>query len=189
MDHPHEHPCLLQAWEAHEPELRGFLVARTGDPVVADELLSEVFLRALRSGDRFCAVGHVRGWLFTTARNLVIDRGRTEKVTVPVTDALPAPTEERRPVDLLAGCLPRALSELEPRDADVLVRCDLEGLLQADYAKEQGLSLPGAKARVQRARRRLRAHLVRHCRVQLDDSGAVCCFVPRDGPPAEKSTP
>ncbi|HMU16176.1 MAG TPA: RNA polymerase subunit sigma-70, partial [Thauera aminoaromatica] len=36
-----------------------------------------------------------------------------------------------------------------------------------------------AKSRVQRARQRLRAQLLRACQVQLDEHGKVCCFVPR----------
>ena len=43
----------------------------------------------------------------------------------------------------------------------------------------KGLSLPGAKSRVQRARQRLRERLASACQVRLDVEGQVCCFVPR----------
>ncbi|MGC1518341.1 MAG: RNA polymerase subunit sigma-70, partial [Azonexus sp.] len=42
-----------------------------------------------------------------------------------------------------------------------------------------GISLPGAKSRIQRARKRLRNRLVKACQVTFDDQGEVCCFVPR----------
>ncbi len=177
-----ENTCVLEAWKDHQAELRGWLLRQVGDPAVADDLLAEVFLRALRSGGRFCELRNVRAWLFTTARNLLIDRSRTQRETVPVVEALSAPQDEPRPIASLARCLPRALAELDPRDADILVRCDLEGQRQADYAREHGLTLSGAKARIQRARRRLKDHLVHHCQVRFDEHGAVCCFVPR--PPA-----
>ena len=62
-----------------------------------------------------------------------------------------------------------------------ITRCDLEGMKQEDYARLKGLTLPGAKSRVQRARKRLREHLSDACQVKFDAAGNVCCFVPRQG--------
>jgi RNA polymerase sigma-70 factor (ECF subfamily) len=50
---------------------------------------------------------------------------------------------------------------------------------QKDYAARLGLTLPGAKSRVQRARVRLKARLTEACQVKFDKDGEVCCFVPR----------
>jgi RNA polymerase sigma-70 factor (ECF subfamily) len=48
------------------------------------------------------------------------------------------------------------LAELSAEDRETLTLFDLEGLTQEAYAQFKGLSLPGAKSRVQRARKRLR---------------------------------
>ena len=90
-----------------------------------------------------------------------------------------ASEEGPAPVDLLSACLPRVLSELAAEDREAIERCDIGGMTQHAFAEFAGLSLPGAKSRVQRARQRLRAQLVRACQVQLDEHGKVCCFVPR----------
>ena len=79
----------------------------------------------------------------------------------------------------MAACLPRALSELSEEDREAITLCDLEGLNQEDYARMKSLTLPGAKSRVQRARKRLREHLSEACQVRFDEAGKVCCFVPR----------
>jgi len=50
---------------------------------------------------------------------------------------------------------------------------------QAEYAERLGISLPGAKSRVQRARQRLKAQLASACQVSFDEQGKVCCFKPR----------
>ena len=42
-----------------------------------------------------------------------------------------------------------------------------------------GITVPGAKSRVQRARKRLRERLLTSCQVVLNERGAVCCFTPR----------
>jgi RNA polymerase sigma-70 factor (ECF subfamily) len=85
---------------------------------------------------------------------------------------------------LMTACLPRALAELSAEDCEVLSLCDLEGMTQEAYAELKGLTRPGAKSRVQRARKRLREHLATVCQVRLDDTGRVCCFVPRPPPVA-----
>jgi RNA polymerase sigma-70 factor, ECF subfamily len=92
---------------------------------------------------------------------------------------IPAIEPEFFAIDGLANCLPRVLSELSEEDREAIQRCDLEGMPQALFAELKGLSLPGAKSRIQRARQRLRAQMSQACQVRLDEAGHVCCFVPR----------
>ena len=73
----------------------------------------------------------------------------------------------------------KVLTELAAEDREALELCDIGGMSQKAFAELKGLSLPGAKSRVQRARRRLREQLSVACQVKLDGAGQVCCFVPR----------
>ena len=172
--------CLLAAWQAHEPELRGWLLRRMSSAVDAQDLLQGLFLRALRQRDRFCSVVDARAWLFTVARNAIADRLRLQRHLVELPgDLQTEPSEEGASVGALTACLPRVLSELSATDREAVTLCDLEGLTQADYARRVGLTLAGAKARVQRARKRLRQQLTEACQVRLDAAGHVRDFVPR----------
>jgi RNA polymerase sigma-70 factor (ECF subfamily) len=40
--------CILRDWNAHENELRNFLRHRSGDMHLADDLLQEVFVKAMQ---------------------------------------------------------------------------------------------------------------------------------------------
>ena len=171
--------CLMAAWHRHEAELRGWLRHRLGNAVDAEDLLQDVFLKALRQGERFCQIDNARAWLFEVARNALTDRLRLARHTVELPGDLNADAEEAAAVDSLAACLPRVLTELSPEDREAITLCDLEGLPQDEYARRKGLSLPGAKSRVQRARKRLRAQLTQACQVRLDAAGQVSDFVPR----------
>ena len=172
--------CLNKAWREHEAEIRRFLVHRTGNKHDAEDLLQEIFIKALRQGGDFCQLDAPRAWLFHVARNLLIDRLRLTKEQVPLPEDLSAESEpEMRPVDELSQCIPRVLSELSPVDREAIVLCDLQGMTQQAYAERLGLSLPAAKSRVQRARARLQAQMVTACQVSFDETGDVCCFVPR----------
>ncbi len=86
---------------------------------------------------------------------------------------------ERSEAELRRFLRHRLGGEAEADDRLAITLCDLQGLTQQALAERLGLSLAGAKSRVQRARARLRARLVAACQVQFDETGRVCCHTPR----------
>lgn len=180
MDSTSAYTCLNRAWRSHKTEIRGFLSHRVLDKAETDDLLQDVFLKALLLGRSFCDIDNPRAWLFHVARNMLIDRLRLSREQVPLPDDLLADAEPPMDVvDSLTQCLPRILSELSAEDREAITLCDLNGVTQQDFAERIGISLPAAKSRVQRARRRLQDRMVHACQVKFDDQGKVCCFVPR----------
>ncbi|MEI8031329.1 MAG: sigma-70 family RNA polymerase sigma factor [Comamonadaceae bacterium] len=171
--------CLTKAWTAHETELRVWLRHRMNSPAEADDLLQDLFLKALRQGERFCSIQNAQAWLFEVARNTLADHLRVARKTVGLPDDLVAPTDEIDTVDTLTACLPRVLSELSFDDREVIALCDLQGMAQADYARQKDLTLSAVKSRIQRARQRLRDRMTTACQVQIDVTGRVSDFVPR----------
>jgi RNA polymerase sigma-70 factor (ECF subfamily) len=173
--------CVLGAWHAHEGELRTYLVHRLGDAQLADDLLQDVFVKAMRQGQGFCTLAQPRAWLFQVARNALIDHARAQRPTEPVDEDLPATdVADVEAVDLLADQLARVLPQLEAADEEILRACDLSGERQQAYADRHGLTLPAVKARLLRARQRLRARLIATCAVRFDEHGSVCCVGPTD---------
>jgi len=70
-----EDPQGLQAiYHLHRADLRRFLVARTGDPSEADDILQELWLRL--QGLFAEPVANPRAYLYRMAQNLVVDRLR-----------------------------------------------------------------------------------------------------------------
>lgn len=172
--------CALAAWQTHEAELRGYLVHRLGNAHAADDMLQEIFIKSMRQGQGFCEIDNPRAWLFQVARNALVDQARGSKVLVALPDDLAAPEEgERAPVDELDACLLRNLAELPAEDRDIIEQCDLQGVRQLAFAQSHGMSLAAAKSRLLRARQRLREALTRNCQVHFDQTGRVCCHVPR----------
>jgi len=70
------------------------------------------------------------------------------------------------------ACLPQ-------KYAEALLLSDLEGLTQHEVAARLGLSLSGAKSRVQRARRLLREAFLRCCHFEFDRRGHIIDYGPR----------
>lgn len=185
--------CVLDSWRAHEAELRGYLLYRLSDPHLADDLVQEVFLKAMRYGKGFCVLDNPRAWLFQVARNTLVDRLRLEKNTVPLPEDFPEDLLEEdhqtAPVEALAECLARVLSDLSAQDSDILRQCDIAGVRQQAYADAHGLSLAAVKSRLLRARQRMRDYLIGNCGVRFDAAGKVCCHAPAAHPSKPSEPP
>ena len=66
-------------FEEHAGRLFSFLVYRTGNRALAEDLLSETFERVMRSRQRFDPRrGSERRWLYTIALNLLRDQARRQ---------------------------------------------------------------------------------------------------------------
>jgi len=171
--------CLISAWHKHEAEIRGWLIGSIGNTADADDLLQDVFEKAMLQGERFCKIDNARAWLFRVARNTLIDSYRMKHDQVELPDNISIDEPQSDEVDNLSECLPRVLSELSADDREVMKLCDLDGMSQQHFADLKGISLSATKSRIQRARRKLRQTLEANCKVRFSEAGSVCCFVPR----------
>ncbi|MDQ6971830.1 MAG: sigma-70 family RNA polymerase sigma factor [Mariprofundaceae bacterium] len=171
--------CVIRAWHRHETELRRWLLANMRNANDADDLLQDVFEKAMLQGERFCCIENARAWLFRVAKNTLIDRYRLKRELIELPDNLSLEEVPGDAVEDLSECLPRVLSEMAEEDREAITQCDLNGMKQENFAQLKGLSLAAAKSRLQRARKRLRLTLETNCQVRLNETGQVCCFVPR----------
>lgn len=180
-------PLILAAWSQHETALRRWLLSRAPVKADVDDLLQEVFIKALRQGENWQTVAQPRAWLFEVTRNTFIDHLRSAHRHLPLPDDLDSWPEKAEgedegvvTVDSLAqACLPRVLAELNAQDREAIELCDLQGMAQADFARLKRLSLSAAKSRIQRARQRMRERMTTACQVHFDETGRVDDFVPR----------
>ncbi len=166
--------CLMSAWHDAEPSLYGWLLKQTQNPHEAEDIMQEVFLKALANSQRFCTLQDGKSWLFRMTRNQFIDHLRRKIQSVEV-DEFVMPAEVSPPMVQLQRCLPKVLMKLSDHERDVIEQCDLNGMTQNDYAAVHNLSLPAVKARLRRARIELKMILIAECKVTQDQSG-VCGF-------------
>jgi RNA polymerase sigma factor (sigma-70 family) len=156
---------LCRGWyEEHGCAIYSYLRFQLGSADEADDLTAEVFLRAVRSADRFDPRrGTARGWLFRIAQNALRDHGRRERRHRQVSltgfrdlraDA-PSPEEQvlwREEV----GRLLEALAELPAPDRELVSLRYGSGLSTAEVAEVLGVREPAVRTRLWRALGRLR---------------------------------
>ena len=87
--------------------------------------------------------------------------------------------ESEGETSLISGYLRTLLERMDEEDQEVLRAVDLGGTSQKQYASSRDLHYPTAKARVQRARARLKKELESHCRLELDGRGKPIACQPK----------
>ncbi|MFJ2241828.1 sigma-70 family RNA polymerase sigma factor [Streptomyces sp. NPDC087859] len=151
-------------------ELLGFAHNQLGDPQLAEEVVQEVFLRAWRASDSFDGKrGSLRTWLYSIARNAIVDAHRRREARPPMAHADQAEqvttAREVDPYDqLLARIeLREALGRLSPDHREVIIQVYFLGRTCADVADELGLAASSARSRLY--------HGIRALRGILDENG------------------
>jgi RNA polymerase sigma-70 factor (ECF subfamily) len=69
-------PRLLALYDRALPQVYGYLVARVGDPTLAEDLTAETFLAAVRATREGTVADLTIAWLVTVARNKLVDHWR-----------------------------------------------------------------------------------------------------------------
>ncbi len=79
------HPTFERLFQEHAEALFAFLVYRTGDRQLAEDLVADTFERVLRARTRFDPrKGSEKNWLYAIAVNLVRDQARRRSVEAEV---------------------------------------------------------------------------------------------------------
>ena len=103
-----------------------------------------------------------------------LDAGPDRKAEDPV--GLPGVEPEAELKERLDQALKNMLGCLPDEYRDALIATEYEGLKQRELAQRLGISVSGAKSRVQRARARLKELLLACCEFELDRTGHVVDF-------------
>jgi RNA polymerase sigma-70 factor, ECF subfamily len=168
-----------------EERLRPFVARRVPRSDV-DDVLQDVFLRAQRALVDLRAEERFGAWMYRVARSAIAEnhRQRSRHPAVDVEGAeAPAALEGSGPTPLeteIAAYLMPLITRLPSPYREALTLVELNGLTQHAAADAMGLSLSGAKSRVQRGREKLRALLDECCSIGLDARGRVIDCEPRD---------
>lgn len=167
--------CMTTFWTQHQAEFHQFLRSRTGDNELASDLLQELFLKARSVSDNFCQMQNPRAWLYTCARNLLIDTHRTAKPFQELEESFLYKEEHAPAITSLTECLPEVLQTLNEEERELIELCDIYQYSQKEVATYKNLSLPAVKSRLLRARQHLKQQMMETCTIELDELAQICC--------------
>ena len=155
---------MQQLHDEHASALWNYCLGLTGrDRARAEDVVQETLLRAWRN---FSVLdesrGSVRGWLFTVARNIVIDESRTKRSRLEFAVAeLPEVADPLGHDDQLlqSWVVAEAVTQLSADHRAVLLECYYRGASVAEAARSLGVPEGTVKSRTHYALRALRLAL------------------------------
>lgn len=173
---------IAHIYDSFGSSLRRFIQSRVSGKHAAEDILQEAFLRISKGVSQLADRERLGPWVFRIARNAVADYyrsvGRTQQ-----RDALVAPVEEgnRENANLNGEVIewfPRFIDGLPESYGKAVRLYELEGRSQSEVAQELGISLSGAKSRIQRGRSKLASALKACCSFEMDRRGNVIDYEP-----------
>ncbi|MGH2714607.1 MAG: sigma-70 family RNA polymerase sigma factor [Gammaproteobacteria bacterium] len=152
---------LRELYRRYAGQLFGFACNALGDRELAEEVVQDVFARAWRhAGDYDPRRASVRTWLYSIARNRVVDARRRAAVRPGMaTLAEPeTPAELDRTLEqaVLRWQVAAALARLSPEHREVIRLAHYGGLTLREIAERKGIPLGTVKSRTSYALRSLR---------------------------------
>ncbi len=171
---------LEHIWDEFAEKLGQFIRSRVSDPAAAEDILQDVFLKIQQRLGQLKDWAKLQSWIYLMTRNAIIDYYRTRKETVEMPDGLPFEADTGdADVEELKAAFRRMIDNLPEPYREAVLLTEIEGLTQQQFAERLGLSLSGAKSRVQRGRAQLRKMLDECCTFEFDRRGKVIGCEPR----------
>jgi len=181
-------------WNEFHRRLRAYVGRRVRDGADAEDIVQKVFLEIHRGLPRLRRRERLGAWIFRAAHNAVVDHYRSPARRREVAAGGAGDLETARPDQpepdaaddseaIGADCLRPIVATLRSADRETIEAVDLTGVPQKAAAERAGISLTAMKARIRRARRRLKKALLECCEFVLDARGGVmdCASRPRPG--------
>lgn len=162
-----------------DAKLRNFILGRVSYPDLAEDILQDVYLKIHSKIDNVQDSEKLESWIYQITRHTIIDYYRRVRPEQELPESLPASQqEEPDAVADLTASVYEMLNCIPEKYRQALTLTDIQGLTQAEMADQLGLTVSGAKSRVQRAREKLKVAFLDCCHFEFDRLGKVIHYEP-----------
>jgi RNA polymerase sigma-70 factor, ECF subfamily len=160
-------------WNQFSEKLKNFLLKRVNDPEIANDLLQEVFLKIHLKLPLLKEEKKVENWVFQIAYNQLNDfyraksKNKTDHLEIDIAEPVTASDHE------LGDCLVPFIESLPEVYKQAVIMSEIEGMKQKEVAEKLGISVSGAKSKIQRGRAMIKQHFVECCHFHIGKNGKL----------------
>ena len=170
-------------WEEFSIPLKDFIKRRVNNEQDSEDILQIVFLKIYNNINNLNQSQKIRAWIYTITRNAIIDFYRTQNsysnIACLSENILSKVNIEDTVNDEISQCLKTMILYLPEKYKEAIILTEYQNLTQKELAHRTGLSISGAKSRVQRARKLLKEMLMDCCTLEIDHRGNVIDYKPK----------
>lgn len=162
--------------------LFNFIRKKVGSGDVAEDIYQEMLLKILNKQDQLSSRQNLKSWLFTIAKNQIIDHYRKQKQFTDV-DTLELEFEDQSEANGygdLEGCLGSFIAQLPEDYRQVITLSELQGKSQKELSETLGVNYVTIRSKVQRGRERIRKLIFDACAVEQDKNGRLVDCTPKN---------
>ena len=155
----------------------GYIKKRIADPDLAEDILQDCFLKAVRSAPDIADSEKLTRWFYRILSNAIIDAYRRKASELSRRMDFAADPEilsDPNAEEEICECVNELIPTLKPEYAEVVKALDIQGEEAEDVSKRLGISRNNLKVRSHRARQALRKRLEETCRVCAEHHCVDC---------------
>ncbi len=175
--------CLIDYWEESKAPLKNFIRNRVSNEEDIEDILQDVFLKLISNIDKLMDDQKVHAWIYRVTRNAIIDYYRRNHKSLDlesIPEELPLVLDEDLTFNKeIAYCLKNMVDKLPEIYKQAIQITIFENHTQKEYSEMVGISVSGAKSRVQRARDILKEMVLGCCSLEFDGLGNIINYKKR----------
>jgi RNA polymerase sigma-70 factor, ECF subfamily len=166
---------VKEIWKNFDAQLRSFICNKMNNGNECLDVLQDVYIKVIKNIDKIGSIENMPAYLNTIANNAVTDHFRKQSKKIVLNeenvDKLVIIDEVGNngdgQEDACFQCIEPGIQMLPKKYKDAFIMSELQGMPQKEVAEKLGISLSGAKSRVQRAREKLREEVLKCCNNKL----------------------
>ncbi len=158
--------AFCQLFDLYSPKVNAFAVKLTHNPVIAEEIVQDVFMKIWIKRETLTNVDNISAYLFTIVRNNAFNvlkrialEEKAKKILAKELPRFHQETEEGIQQQESQQILNQAIDRLPPQQRLVYSLCYQEGLKYEEVAQRLNISRLTVKAHMQHALRNIKSHL------------------------------
>jgi RNA polymerase sigma-70 factor, ECF subfamily len=128
-------------WREFSVNLRQYILKRTSDESIADDILQEIFVKIHSRIDTLKDIRRLHGWIYQIARHAIIDYYRSKKAAAELPERVTSldDTDNNDGVDVLP-CIEAMIDRLPEKYRQAVILTTYQGLTQKEMRKARIIS-------------------------------------------------
>ena len=159
-----------EVWKQYSEDVKRFIVSKVHEKTLADDILQDTFMKIHTKLHTLKDARKLKSWIFTIARNSIMDFFRASKISFEVAD-LGSEIDTEEDYHTEKDCLIGILQNLPKKYRTTLFLSDIKGMKPSEVAKQLNQNLPTTKSQIQRARKLIAQGFMDCCGFVLNEQG------------------